>query len=408
MPEDKLEQSQPVETGAEKKALSTADASAARNASGSEVKEVRSINPNKFESMTQLPIVKDGQSLADAEVECKSFGITMDDETTVTSAGIEAPAKRKVSVDPRPSFVEGLKAVGSDEEAQGRFSIEYMERKGKEAIEALQKPEDEQVLIASNLAPEAPNLVQMQNFEAFPSDSVATPAYAHEQVISRDLGASLKKGWDRTVQTVHHPDLIGWENPPEGGDVIYPRRGREDEFIDYDACSNANKAFLELAKYIGDGAGKIDPDLIAATIRNEQFYFDNTKDAGPENYVQKHRHWPFNRDESVGPAQMQVQNMEHLAKTYPNQLGSVADAVRNAIDIQRAPYFVGAYFADVINGIESKKKPDYISDKIWKQINDRWQKEQRNEALIIAYNPDPNQINHVFTQLDNIKAPDWD
>lgn len=232
--------------------------------------------------------------------------------------------------------------------------------------------------------------------------------YPAEDVTSRDWGAMLKKGWDRTVQAAQNPDLVHYETPPEGGDWNYPRRGREDEFIDYDASAKANKAFPELSKYIGDGQGKIDPDLIAATIRNEQFYFDNKKDAGPEHYAQKHHNWPFNQDESLGPAQMQVQNMEHLAAAYPKQLGTVADAVRNGTDVHQAPFFVGAYFADVIHGIENKQKPDYISDNIWKQINEHWQKGQRNEALIIAYNPDPNQINHVFTQLDNIKAPDWD
>ena len=402
MPEEQTERSKPVETGAEEKALNTPDVQGARNATASQLGEVQSANPNKFESMTELPTVKDGVSLEQAR---ESFGINMGNETAVTAKGIEAPAKKKVSVDPRPSYVEGLKAVGNDEEAQGRFSIEYMERKASEALAALQKSPTEQVLIASNVTPATPNLEQMQTFDDIQSESEELQPDA---IVARDWGASIKKGWDRTVQSVQHPDLIGWETPPEGGDVIYPRRGREDDFIDYDACSKANKAFPELARFIGDGPGKIDPDLIAATIRNEQFYFDNTKDAGPENYVQKHRSWPFNRDESVGPAQMQVQNMEHLARTYPKQLGEVADAVRNAIDVHGAPSFVAAYFSDVIDGIESKQKPDYISDKIWKQINDRWQKGQRNEALIIAYNPDPNQINHVFTQLDNIKAPDWD
>jgi|JI9StandDraft_1071089.scaffolds.fasta_scaffold53600_3 hypothetical protein len=288
---------------------------------------------------------------------------------------------------------------------QGVQKFELFDSEAEETPATFQKPAADQVLIASNKTPNVPNLEQMQAYQNIQSDSEESQPDA---IVARDWGATAKKGWDRTVQSVQHHDLIGWENPPEGGDVIYPRRRREDDFIDYDACSKANKAFVELAKYIGNGPGKVDPDLIAATIRNEQFYFDNTKDAGPENYVQKHRNWPFNRDESVGPAQIQVQNMEHLAKIYPKQLGLVADAVRNAIDIQHAPDFVGAYFADVIQGIETKQKPDYISEKIWKQINDHWQKGQRNEALIIAYNPDPNQINHVFTQLDNIKAPDWD
>ncbi|MBA4027046.1 MAG: hypothetical protein C0473_02275 [Cyanobacteria bacterium DS3.002] len=317
----------------------------------------------------------------------------------------KAPKSRETFVDPHPSFVEGLKAVGDDEEAQGRFSIEYMERKAQEALGIAQKPTEEQILLASNIFSGAPNIEQIQEYPDIQSDSEKLQPDA---IVARDWGATLKKGLDRTLQTAQHPDLIHWENPLEGGDQVYPRRGREDEFIDYDACAKANKAFPELAEYIGSGPRQVDPDLIAATIRNEQYYFDNRKDAGPENYVQKHHSWPFNQDESLGPAQMQVQNMEHLTTAYPKQLGIVSDAVKNGTDVHRAPYYVGAYFADVVHGIESKQKPDYIAENIWKQVNERWQKGQHNEALIIAYNPDPNQINHVFTQLDNIKAPDWD
>ena len=105
---------------------------------------------------------------------------------------------------------------------------------------------------------------------------------------------------------------------------------------------------------------------------------------------------------------MQVRNINHLAQVFPKQLGEIGDAVRNAEDVHHAPYFVGAYFADVIHGIETKQKPDYISTNTWESINQHWAKGERNEALIVAYNPHADQVVHVFTQLDNIKAPDWD
>ncbi len=72
----------------------------------------------------------------------------------------ERPRERsqKISIDPNPSFVEGLKAIGSDEQAQGIFSIEYIERKAREALAAAQKSENskEQILAASNTTPSAP------------------------------------------------------------------------------------------------------------------------------------------------------------------------------------------------------------------------------------------------------------
>lgn len=405
MSEDTTERSQAVEEGAEKKALSTADANAARNASASEVKDIQNTNPNKFESMTNLPTIKDGKSLTDAKAEYQSFGIRMTDDSIITGAGIEAPAKTKISVDPRPSFVDGLRAIGDDEEAQGRFSIEYMERKGKEALAALKKPASEEVLIASNLTQATPNVEQMHNIEEIQGDSVEV---GPDAVVAQDWGALIKKGFERVGQAAQNPELREGEEPPLGGDSAFPHRGREDEFIDYDACSKANTAFPSLKKYIGDGLGKIDPDLIAATIRNEQFYYMNVKDTGPDHYVKAHGNWPFDQRESIGPAQIQVRNINRFAHDYPKQLGEVADAVRNAEDIHHAPYFVGAYFADVIHGIETKQKPDYITARTWENINKHWEKGERNEALIIAYNPHADQVLHVFTQLDNIKAPDWD
>lgn len=333
--------------------------------------------------MVEVPKVKDdnddaeSRQLAHTEIKTKQEStISTNDRQKTWQDAFDQGHQN----DQHPSEVHGLPAM------QSSFGIDFG---------------DGQILTAKGLEKKAEAPEQK-------SITIGKTDYPSENVISRDWGATLKKGLDRAIQSLQHPDLIHAEMPPEGGDLNYPRRGREDDFIDYVACAKASKDFSALAKYIGEGPNNLDPDLIAATIRNEQFFFDNKKDAGPENYVQKHRSWPFNQDESLGPAQMQVQNMKHLAKSFPHQLGAEADAVRNGTDVHRAPYFVGAYFADVIQGIENKQKPDYISDSIWKQMNELWQKGQRNETLIIAYNPDPKQIKHVFTQLDNIKAPDWD
>jgi hypothetical protein len=63
---------------------------------------------------------------------------------------------------------------------------------------------------------------------------------------------------------------------------------------------------------------------------------------------------------------------------FPKELGPKAEAVRNAETVEKAPYFVAAYFADAIQGIESKHKPGYISEKTWKSINEHWQKGEEN------------------------------
>lgn len=278
----------------------------------------------------------------------------------------------------------------------------------------LSKPAEKPVLVASSneiVSDSAPTPGQVYKAaQAGSPDTIkiGEREYPADQVTSQDWGAKLRKGLERLGQAAQNPELREGENAPEGGDQGYPHRGREDEFIDFDSCAKANKAFPELSKHIGDGPGKVDPDLIAATIRNEQFYYINVKDTGPDHYVKAHGDWPFNQDESIGPAQIQVRNINAFAKEFPKQLGAESDAVRNAETVEKAPYFVGAYFADVIQGIENKQKPSYISESTWKNVNEHWNKGEKNEALIIAYNPDKQQINHVFKQLDNIKAPDWD
>lgn len=92
----------------------------------------------------------------------ESFGIEGDLTALDKGKKQERPKERSqnISIDPNPSFVEGLKAIGSDEQAQGVFSIEYIERKAREALAAAQKSENpnEQTLAASSTTPSTPIL----------------------------------------------------------------------------------------------------------------------------------------------------------------------------------------------------------------------------------------------------------
>ena len=99
------------------------------------------------------------------------FGIEGDLTALDKGKKQERPKERSkaISIDPNPSFVEGLKAIGSDEQAQGAFSIEYIERKAREAAQKSQNP-NEQVLAASSTTPSAPILETMQQPEEVRSD----------------------------------------------------------------------------------------------------------------------------------------------------------------------------------------------------------------------------------------------
>lgn len=87
-----------------------------------------------------------------------------EDGSEITAGGkqkpkdkLEVPASKleekhkAVCLDPRPSYVEGLKAIGKDDEAQVRYSIEYIERKVSEYQSAKAPGTDEKPLLAHDV-----------------------------------------------------------------------------------------------------------------------------------------------------------------------------------------------------------------------------------------------------------------
>ncbi len=318
--------------------------------------------------------------------------------------------------------IEGIIEGGPPSKAT--LSEKQIQELGKQVMA---KTQDAPILIAqaigdSTIPPgQQPVLTSTDTAETKPQErkfKVGDSQYNPDEVTAQDWNKIIKQGKQaldqagnvagRAGDTAKNPELAEFEQPPLGGQWEHPHRGREDDFIDYGAAFASNQMFPEISSQLGQEKGQIDPYLVAAVIRNEQYYYKNVVDTGPDHYIQKHDNWPFRDTESVGPAQMQVRNINALAKEFSNVLGDPSEAVKNAEDPAKAPMFVAAYFADVIRGIKSEQKPSYINDSTWKLVNEHWNKGEKNEALILAYNPDPKQVNHVFTQMDAIKAPDWD
>ncbi|CAM5999221.1 unnamed protein product [Sphagnum balticum] len=239
-------------------------------------------------------------------------------------------------------------------------------------------------------------------FEA-PSVKIGTTDYKGDQIVAHDWGAISKKAFDVVSHAVSDQRFLECENPVKPLDVVFPHQGREDKFMDYQACKYANAAFPNLSKHIGDQPQQIDPHLIAAVIRNEQFFYKNLLDTGPDHVVNSQGHWTYGAHETIGPAQIRISTINHLAEKYPEVLGPAKTSVISAEDIHRAPFFVGAYFAYVIQGVEQNHKPEFISRNIWNQIIEKWHNGKLNDALIISYNPNPEQVNHVGTQLKIVK-----
>jgi hypothetical protein len=227
----------------------------------------------------------------------------------------------------------------------------------------------------------------------------------HVEKQAHQVGKTTQRHTEYAKATIDAPDLQYREQPPKGGDYWHPHRGRENDFVSYPACSAANMPFENVRLRIGTGPGHIDPDLIAAMMRNEQFFYKQIGDVGQDNYIRKHGNLDILHDDSysIGPAQMQIRNIQNLLKQFPEQLGQYAgDPLRAALNPGDAPMFVAAYMSNMIEHLESGKNPGFSAG-VWKNIERHWKEHDANGALILAFNPDPHQIENVDTQLNAIR-----
>ncbi len=326
---------------------------------------------------------------------------------------------------PSDSYVLALSTAMADaktpeeaENIQAKISIDYMTQKGQEALAELQKPVTDQVLIASNLTSAAPNLEQMQQYKDIQSDvsTEDTIAWAPREWAGNQL-KNAEKSTKKTVQSIERAakygeatakdaDLQVREEPPKGGDYWHPHRGREDDFVSYPACAAAVMPFENVRIRMGEGPGHIDPDLIAAMMRNEQYYYKQLGDVGQDNYVRIHGNLDILHDDtySIGPAQMQIRNVRKLLEQFPKQLGQYKDDPLRAVERPGdAPMFVAAYMSNIIEHLENHKNAGFSAG-VWNNIAKHWKDGDANGALILSFNPDPNQIAHVTKQLKIIKA----
>jgi hypothetical protein len=272
---------------------------------------------------------------------------------------------------------------------------------------------NDKLYLASNLTPNLPDLEQPRQLEPtqrqnINSDSIvwdprewATKTAKQAGNQTKEIEHKLGRGADLAKTAKENPELQHHE-----GIAIFPHRGNEDDHVSYGACAAANNPFENIRMRIGSGPGHIDPNLIAGIMRNEQFFYKNVVDTGTDNYVRIHGNLDVMHDPtySIGPAQMQIRNIESLIKQFPEQLGQYAkDPLRAAERSGDAPMFVAAYISNMINHLETGKNPGF-SNGVWNNIVKHWKSGDANGALILTFNPDPNQIENVSVQLKTIET----
>lgn len=272
------------------------------------------------------------------------------------------------------------------QQIQAQVSIDYMTRKGEEALAALQAATPNNLdspLVAWSVGGPPKEIVSgdivdieldATNAVAADEDIVAQkplekyylehPEAAPIQIPKVNVGEvaglavqSTVESMDQALRAVKLADKATYRD------------------LDYSACQSAMEKFPDLKKY------GVNEKVIAAIILNELVHRDGDDD-DEDNQIRKNGH-VLNSDgsenilASIGPAQMQVRNIHRLAEKYPQLSLYNSDASRAALEPSIAPYFVAAYLQERLEGFTAhdKANPNEPTPKCF-------------ESLIYTYNPD--------------------
>ncbi len=263
----------------------------------------------------------------------------------------------------------------------------------KPADQAEQKP-DTALKKSDNLGKDrAVNNDQVTEAEAQRTNKFSTfgdmKAYADSNPLLIDMGDGTEVS-SKGTQVAWDPIKAGKDAAQEMAKsaeaAIFPLRGHEDTQVDYTACAAAYAAFPEFARH-----QNVDRALIPALIRNELHFYSDAKEKPVEGVLNLFGDLPKDSF-SIGPAQMQKRNIEHLMQSCPQlsdpAMGNITgNALRAALSPQKAPWFVAALLAESISRREASGLP------------------VTHQALIQDYNPGgKTHFNHVHEQLIWIKS----
>lgn len=250
---------------------------------------------------------------------------------------------------------------------------------------------------------------------------VAKSSNQPEQLIAANLTPTNPLRSDATLPNLDEiegsqlpKDATAWDPLKEvknGSEKIsYPHRENPDQYYDGETARYVSQHLPRLAHYseLHDGMG---PKLIRAIMRNEQTYYHTGKDGIQDisvRYTGK-----FFTNASIGPGQIQMNNIKDLQEKYPELFGQDRDILKLATDKSIATGLVGAYLDDRINTMETwmREKPDETSlskDQryLYKHAFPLWKAGMHTKALIMSYNPagGEDHLNNVLRQLKEIDS----
>lgn len=184
---------------------------------------------------------------------------------------------------------------------------------------------------------------------------------AHPEAAPIDISPAVQQAKTDVIKSVRQDINTFWK-PTENAikSIMDMQQGHLKESdgwadVDLKAASEAYKAFPSIKEH------GIPESMIGGIILNEVRHSGDPRDPLEDFSVKnfgtvRNLDGSENTSASVGPAQMQIANIRNLVKNYPQLKDFADDPVRAACDPKAAPFFVAAYMADKIKGLENHNR----------------------------------------------------
>jgi len=194
--------------------------------------------------------------------------------------------------------------------------LEFFDSKAEEALAALQKPQVDRMLIASNIVPGAQNLESKSQYSDIQTDS---PTPSPDAILAQNLGAKAKRGYQDVRNQALGVDIVRVAAPP---DIGHPFAGKELIMMRRIPESVWNDAATLFPELTGRGITKErSPLLIKSILANELRNYD-LKDQADDVSVQMTGS-PVPKlgraadDATLGYSQISVDGVRKLSREFP-------------------------------------------------------------------------------------------
>jgi len=207
--------------------------------------------------------------------------------------------------------------VIADMQKKGQASkLVFFDSKAEEALAALQKPQVDRTLIASNIVPDVPDLEQKSQYAEIQTDS---PTPIPDAILAQSLGDNAKRGYRDARNEALGVDIVRVAAPP---DIGHPFAGKElimMRRIPESVWNDAATLFPELTE---SGITKERTTLLLKGILANELRNYDLKDQADDISVQM-TGFPVPKlgraaeDATLGYSQISVEGVRKLSREFP-------------------------------------------------------------------------------------------